>query len=351
MAVPRGCTPASTGFDVSLLMPKLPPSMDMEIARNMPFTELKTIIDMSAQLGKEEKIEARYRAATEMRMVPRGEDDRMLKLHPARYYPQSLEDPDKIWEQMPLRVENHVTELCLSHLGLENKVSPLAIKKAGDRTNPLRLKYFLRCNLNVQQKAPRMNAFRAEKGDMGLTLEENWGDAVKVVQIQDALYAYDKIVHNLFPFDYGPLNLLTALHNWRWLAFRSDQIKALSSVIDSVMQRYAHQAAQRKPPMPMIDLDNFIKGHLKGMGGRSSLPDDFSDELDWGTESQAKGSSSQGEELCGQFNSSWGAGCQRAEDGEDFCRLWDGKTLAHKCSYKMGNGVVCLEFHSKKDHK
>ena len=37
------------------------------------------------------------------------EDNRMAKLHIARTFPQSLEEPDKYWDQMPLRVENHVT--------------------------------------------------------------------------------------------------------------------------------------------------------------------------------------------------------------------------------------------------
>ena len=179
---------------------------------------------------------------------------------------------------MPLRVENHVTELCLAHLGLENKVSALAIKKAGDRTFPLRLQYVLRCNLNVQQKAPRMTAFREDKGDMGLSIEENWVDAAKLVQVQDALFAYTRIMWNLFSFDYGPANLLEAMHHWKWLAFRTDQLLALRSVIDGVMGRYAQQAAQRKPPMTMLQLDHFITCHLKGMGGRSSLPDDFSGE-------------------------------------------------------------------------
>lgn len=353
-AGPAYNTPAASGYDVSHIMARLPPQVDRQMVRHMPFTEIRTMLEMSAHMGKEEKSEARYKAATTPRLFdPSMEDDRLCKLHIARTLPDSLQDPDRYWGQMPLRVENHVVELALNHLGLENKVAPLAIMKAGDMTNPLRLKYFTRGNISVQEKAPRMNAFRAEKGEMALSVEENWGDPTRLIQIQDAMFAYVAIMRNLFGFDYGPPVLHEDLHHWRWLAFRKNQIADLKSLIDGVMQRFAHQAAQRKPPMTMAELDLFITSHLKGLGGRSAVPDDFPqdkggwDKGGWDKDGgrfkapagagrglrSSPGAGRQDPELCGQYN-------------RDRCHK-----LHHQCSYTDDRGTVCLKPHPKKDHR
>ena len=170
-----------------------------------------------------------------------------------------------------------------------------------------------------------------------------------------------RIMWNLFNFDYGPFNLLEALHHWKWFTFRHDQLFALKSVIDGVMQRYAHQAAQKKPPMSMADLDLYIKAHLKGLGGRSSLPDDFHFEKDGeaslkdekfkvpsASATSASGSSASAPELCQQFNR---AICPRAPAGAKFCTRTTGEKLYHCCSHKDGKQTICLAFHAKKDHK
>ena len=210
-------TPASVGYDVTHLMAKLPPQCTREKVRNMSFAEIRTMLDMSTHLGKETRNEANYQAATGSRLVDAMEDNRLTKLHAARFYPQSLADPIRFWEQAPLRVEHHIPDINLVHVGHENKVAPLAIEKAGDRTYPLQLKFFLRANLNVQQRAPKMSAIRAGHGDMGLAVEENWEDADKLVAIQDAVFTfYVRVMWALFSFDYGPMNLLEGLHHWRW---------------------------------------------------------------------------------------------------------------------------------------
>ena len=48
-------TPASTGFDVSAFMDRLPQGIEREKVRNMTFADIKTVMDMSSHMGMEER--------------------------------------------------------------------------------------------------------------------------------------------------------------------------------------------------------------------------------------------------------------------------------------------------------
>ena len=182
-------TPASVGMDISGFMSKLPPGMSRDDVRHMTFPNIKIAIKLNEDMGVEHKTEALYRKVTETRVIPEDEDNRRDKLHPARFFPDSMAAPDVYWAKcVPLRVDPHVTGIPLAHVGLENEVAPLAIDKAGDRTKRLFIRYFLQSNVGVQQKQPKFQTQRGQDGQMGLSLDENWQDSQKVSEIQDAVF-------------------------------------------------------------------------------------------------------------------------------------------------------------------
>lgn len=280
-------TPASIGLDVACFLAKLPPGMDKEKVSHMSLKNIDTAIRLSESMGVEERNDVLVKSVTATRMIPAAEDNRKDKLHPARHFPGSMADPEEYWKGFPLRVEPHVPGIPLAHVGLENLVSPLAIMKAGDRTNRLYIKYFLRSNLNVQQKAPKFQTHRGDGGVMGLTMEENWKDANRVSQIQDALWSYVEVMLQLYGATlYGPRNLLRLMNNLDWLRFRHDQLYALKQVVDAVLGTYHYLACNKKPPLKFKKLQDFVTTTLRSMGGASVPPDTMPARDNWNNEAR-----------------------------------------------------------------
>ena len=216
-----------------------------------------------------------------------------------------------------------------------------------------------------------------------MTLDENWKEATKLSQIQEAVYAYMFVMAELHPRHYGARNLLKLMHNLDWLSFRHDRVYALKTVIDGVLARYNYLAIQKRPPLTFKELEDFVEKALKGIGGTSRMPDkapdygnssssaDWNNSSDWeengggsrgrggvrgapstSTSSSARNTGSRDGAskfpLCYSYNKP--TGCLRKSTGRT-CTLSTGALVYHVCSHTNSKGEMCLGSHSIMDHK
>jgi hypothetical protein len=384
------------GVDPATIINQMPPGISQEALRGMTIAE----IDHLANVTRDTDSRGKKRAELVRAMIPQtitGVDDRGQTVHPARFLPASLSPPFTWWHHVPARLEIITTGLQLKHLGMENQVSPRTIELCHDRTKPLELKQFLRINMGVLNKpVATKQVYSTHRDSMAITSDLQWREATKMQQVMEGLQAYVAIMRQLFPFDYGPPNIVTTMFNWHFFSFRSDQVRAAREVINSAMARNAQLAEESNTPLSIADLDDFVPRILRQMGGvgQCTMPDSMPPGLfsampsfnrqddrrpmpmreptrppPWRPSAGPGKGPGKGpgtgppagaarftavflgtQELCGQFNSP--SGCPRATAaGSTSCTTPDGKrTLYHRCSVTERNGRVCGKDHPKPNH-
>lgn len=387
---PSGTALSQIGIDPSSLLGQMPPGVEASSLGPMSVTDIFHLAELAKHMDKKSRKMAELGRATAKMVFPEAEDDRMLDLHPARFLPLSMVEPSRWWHLVPVKLSSVSTGIQLRHLGLEYQVSPRAVELCHDRSKLMEIKHFLRSNLGVLNRPPTNRAtYSAETGTLETTAELTWKEATRMEGIMEALMSYISIYASLFPFDYGPMNILRSLISWQFFAFRGeDQIRSAREVINGIMARNSQLAEESLPPMSVKDSDEFISRVLRSIGGgRCSFPDtppiglyslqrnlppapsNTTNQRRLGQPSPTEGEGGfptnqrQGRlpkgarggaayignlELCGQYNSA--IGCPRNPTGRT-CSTGEGKKiLHHRCSQKSSRGTICGQSHSRSQH-
>ncbi len=214
--------------------------------------------------------------------VAEGHDDCHKVLHPARFFRGSLSHPkvgsssssifwfpptplplQEFWSCVPIRHDPALSNIQLSHLALENAMSPATIKKLHNRSAVITTKQLLAANAAVESRAPVSKRRRVGDGsndslEVGWVNDYNWYEAENVAQIQvrhfllksipptiplllqEAAVAYVAVMQCLHPVDYGPVALLQTLvkfqHFFAMDLSGPEQRKLLTKYMDTVFQ-------------------------------------------------------------------------------------------------------------------
>ena len=318
-------------------------------------------------INKDGKQQANWARATSLRVVPAANDDRQTVLHPSRFFPASLSPVEDWWRQTPNKHDITVSAIQLRHLGIEHMVSPKTIEMCHDRRATLTIKMFCRVNASVQDK-PAVTKQVLGQGSVnpGTITDYDWKPVSKSTQIVDGLLTYIGIMSQLFPWDYGPTNILRIVNYWQFFAFRqNDQVKVLKEAVNGMLARNAQLAGENRPPMTFTQLDEWVPRLLRSLGGGTChLPDAvpvdiFSAKKNASpiisksvvTKPSAKYSSIAigSQELCSQFNTSRGCPRNPASTPKS-CVQAGGNTLHHRCSHKEASGRICGGDHPKPKH-
>jgi len=279
-------------------------------------------------------------------------------------------NPNDYWHLIPIKVKPVSLSLFLSHLGMENMISPKAIEYLHDRSKITEIKYFLRINQGVCELPNDSKPVIKKDGSVCTTpLSSKWKKAGKMFQVIDGLHAYVAVMGLLHPYDYGPMNILRNLNHWQFFMFRgANQLHSTIEVINAVLAVNANRAGQRIPPLTMDELDDLFRGTLRSLGGQSTLPEEYNHDifafkLKEPTLSVTKtpgslkkksklADNTKFDGICFEFNKA--KGCPRAPT-EEKCVLTDPvgyiRTFSHCCSFKPSpSATICGKSHSEHEY-
>ena len=265
------------GIATQDLLDKMPPGISKECLEQMPLSRVHDLINLNKIMDSKARSASLIKQATELRSIPEHKDDRMKVLHPARMFPKPLAPPIEYWRDVPVKIEPVLPSIQLAHMGLEFGVSTRTLAMCHNRATPVEIKYFLRINKGVTSLPVRTKQIHSSITGQPIGTESDlpWKNATKMRQIMEGLLAYEAIYDSLHPYDYGPKNIVRAMFNWHFLAFRPDQLSAAREIINSIMARNAELADELRPPLSMEQLDEYIKKCLISIGGRYQIPESF----------------------------------------------------------------------------
>ena len=371
------------GIDPESVLSQMPPGVNKDFLGSASLQVVQTLAELGRHMNnKDGKKKADFTRATQPQTVPSSLDNRQTSLHPARFLPQSLAPPSQWWHLTPTKRDIIVSSIQLRHLGVEYQVSPRTIELCHDRKNILTIKMFCNVNSDVAER-PAVTKQVLGQGNnnpgFATVTDFNWLPVTKVIQIVEGVLTYNAIMSQLFPFDYGPLNILKTLNFWQYFAYRQgQQVSTLKGVVNGLLARNAQLAGEGRPPMTITEINEWIPMQLRSIGGGPcSLPDSAPADLfssyktpptkpgntvapgRGGTRPTATRTSMAVRfpptfvgslELCGQYNTA--RGCPRTTAGTaKSCTTTSGNTLHHKCSHKdTTTGRICGQDHPKHRH-
>jgi hypothetical protein len=164
-------------------------------------------------------------------MKDNGED----KLHPARFERLPFADPDKYWEQVPVKREEIYRHLKLDLYGAQGQVNEATVVRLHDRRVTVDLDMFTRGSLNKELKGVDKSA-----------------EVVDTKHLQEVVANYASVMQILWPMDYSPSVISRVLIDARWgEVIEEDKLRTavVKRFFSEVIRENCGRAVRREPPM------------------------------------------------------------------------------------------------------
>ena len=332
-------------------------------------------------------------------------DDFQKKLHPARFLRCPISAPAKWWgHSVPKKHPEVFRAISLDFIGADRSISQRVIAEAHDRTSVLTLKHFSTSNVSVQNRP--MKEMRKQDCDGATTITDfNWDIPDSIGKVQDAIFNYCALLHNLWPFDPTGIAMLRLLNKYKWMG-HVENVKTKVEIISGFFNEALLSNAQRavndevilsfqnqedllkevmvrsgvRPEVPFLSQQksfgsfgqsnlgqqrNFAQGGYsiprnKRQGGQQGGQQGGHQGGSQGGHQGATGNGNQaprpyaninGVSTCRFFNDRTGGRCNNAPAGRDKCKDRSGKEFLHLCNAMNNSGNFCLKPHRNRDHR
>ena len=314
-----------------------------------------------------------------------AEDDCNELLHEARFQRRPICSEEKLWLNVPYKLDHIYKNIDLTICGADSQVSERTIGIMHDRTVPLHLKYFHRKNATVTWQ-PLVEERRRTKDDqVSSVVDYDWHELDSMSHLQDALINYALIQAYLFDKDLTGLCLLKLYNVYGYLPYGTEKERArmIADHFYRVSCSNIARVARGRPPLNYEGQESILKKVLqdeslpreppsKNGADRKSL-EELTSQLFKGQDSQNKpgryksqGARGQGGGL-GQRQLGQPGG--RAPDGRMICFSYNdgrctraatktgcigrmGREFLHVCNaWSVQKNAVCMGSHPKTQHK
>ena len=330
-------------------------------------------------------------------------DDFMKKLHPARFLRSPISAPEKWWGQsVPKKHPEVFRAISLEFIGADRSISQRVIAEVHDRTSVLTIKHFATANVSVVNKP--MKEMRRQDGDGATTITDyNWEVPNNVGKIQDAIFNFTALLHNLWPFDPTGIAMLRLLNKYKWMGHVENlktKVEILNGFFNETLLTNAQRAVNEEVILSFQGQEELLKEIMVRNGVRPEVPflthqrgfGDFAQPTQGQQRNFAQnyqipknnkqrqgvqqghngghqgGGGAQGVggggnqplrpyaningvSTCRFFNDRTGARCNNVPVGRDRCKDRSGKEYLHMCNAMTNSGNFCLKPHRNRDHK
>jgi hypothetical protein len=287
-------------------------------------------------------------------------------------------EPKEYWADMPVKRSCTFRHLALEHVGAGACVNECVVARTHDRSLPLRIRMFLKENVNRK-------GFSGSSGAENKEPAASWEYPRGVLDIQAALANMAEIFAALWPLDPTPRVLNRLLITYEYGASLSlsekERCRLLEEFCDAVLRENARRAVtvgtplsfqqarerwrdlaelrkngQYRPPQnykqeQQKQSNQFNQGG--GAGGRGAAGPGRTGGAGVASRPAAAGAGLgrgaavkfNGDLVCYHYNNV-GRGCTRPAKGPG-CDNGRGGVYAHVCNFEFGNGLHCLARHPR----
>jgi hypothetical protein len=288
-----------------------------------------------------------------------------------RYERAPVVEPKDFWGEMPIKRNNTFRHLALDHSGASACVNECVVARAHDRALPLKIRMFMKDNVNRK-------GFATSAGSENKEPAAGWDVPKTVLDIQAAVANLADVFAALWPLDPTPRIisriLITYDYGAAYMSAEKDRCRMLEEFCDAILRENARRAVTVGYPLSYQqarerwrDITELKRvgqpkqnsgpgaGQSKqepsksqpagrsGQQGRFGPPSSSSSAVRTTT---GRGATIKfnGDLVCFHFNNR--AGCTRPAKGSG-CDNGRGGVYAHVCNYEFGNGVNCLAKHAR----
>jgi hypothetical protein len=296
-----------------------------------------------------------------------------------RYERGPVVEPKEFWADMPIKRSITFRHLALEHVGAGACVNECVVARTHDRSLPLRIRMFLKENVNRKGFSGASGAENKEPG-------ASWEYPKGVLDIQAALVNMADIFAAIWPLDPTPRVLTRVLVTYEYGAAHGgsekDRSRLLEEFCDTVLRENARRAVTIGTPLTyqqarerwrdLAEIKKFGQqrpahgfnanqqkgpgggaggGAGTGSGGKPGQPGRGGLGVAGARPAAGPGAGRgatvkfNGELVCYHYNNV-GRGCTRPAKGSG-CDNGRGGVYAHVCNFEYGNGVNCLGKHPR----
>jgi hypothetical protein len=290
-----------------------------------------------------------------------------------RYERAPVVEPKDFWADMPIKRSSTFRHLALEHSGAGSCVNECVVARAHDRALPLKIRMFMKENVNRK-------GFATSAGSENKEPAAGWDVPKTVLDIQAAIANLADVFAALWPLDPTPRIisriLITYDYGAAYMSAEKERCRVLEEFCDAILRENARravtigyplsyqqarerwrditelkrvgQAKQSSGPVAGQGKQEPSKGQQSNRGGHQGQgrfgPPGGGSSAARSTTGRGATIKFNGDLVCFHFNNR--AGCSRPVKGAG-CDNGRGGTYAHVCNYEFGNGVNCLAKHAR----
>ena len=226
---------------------------------------LKDLLDGKRESGAASDCKYKVDTMPPRRNFAAGADDCNESTHEARYQRRPLCSEEKLWINVPYRLDHVYKNLDLSICGADSQISERTIGIMHDRTVPLHLKYFHRKNATVTWQ-PLVEERRRTKNDqVSSVVDYDWQEMDSMAHVQDAIINYAVVQGYLFPYDLSGLCLLKLYNLYGYLPYgnEKERVRMIADHFYRVSCANISRAARGRPPLDFTGQESVLKKVLQ----------------------------------------------------------------------------------------
>ena len=231
----------------------------------LKFNTVQDWVEQKKQAGASTDGKYKVDAMPPKKRFAAGDDDCNEVLHEARFQRRPICSEEKLWVNVPYKLDHIYKNLDLTICGADSQVSERTIGIMHDRTVPLHLKYFHRKNATVTWQ-PLVEERRRTKDDqVASVVDYDWHELDSMNHLQDALINYALIQAYLFDKDLTGLCLLKLYNVYGYLPYGAEKERArmISDHFYRVSCANIARAARGRPPLNYEGQESILKKVLQ----------------------------------------------------------------------------------------